>query len=103
MADRPDCCRRWPTGPAAADGGRTAGRAAETAERKPDPRAARKELARLERQLAKFEQREAELHAALAEHATDYVRIAELNAELQRLVAERDETESRWLELSDQL
>jgi ABC transport system ATP-binding/permease protein len=84
-------------------GGRTAAETAETAERKPDPRAARKELARLERQLAKFEQREAELHAALAEHATDYVRIAELNAELQRLVADRDETESRWLELSDQL
>ena len=90
-------------GPAGPAGGRTAGGAAETAERKPDPRAARKELARLERQLAKFEQREAELHAALAEHATDYLRIAELNAELQRLVADRDETESRWLELSDQL
>jgi ABC transport system ATP-binding/permease protein len=90
-------------------GGRPPGRAAEnaetaeTTERKPDPRAARKELARLERQLAKFERREAELHAALAEHATDYVRIAELNAELQRLIAERDDTESRWLELSDQL
>jgi ATP-binding cassette subfamily F protein uup len=71
--------------------------------RKPDPRAARKELARLERQIAKFEQRETELHAALAEHATDYLRVAELTDELRQLLAEKDEAESRWLEVSDQL
>jgi ATP-binding cassette subfamily F protein uup len=73
------------------------------AARKPDPRAARKELARLERQLAKFEQRETELHTALAEHATDYVRVAELTEQLRRLAADKDEAESRWLELSDEL
>jgi ABC transport system ATP-binding/permease protein len=71
--------------------------------RKIDPRAARKELARLERQLAKFEEREAALHAALAEHATDYVRVSGLTGELQQLLADRDAAESRWLELSDQL
>jgi ATP-binding cassette subfamily F protein uup len=60
-------------------------------------------LARLERQLAKFEQREAELHAALAEHATDYLRVAELNDQLRQLLTEKDEAESRWLEVSDQL
>jgi len=92
-------------GPTTSAGGAatSAGGAAGSADRKPDPRAARKELARLERQLAKFEQREAELHALLAEHATDYVRITELNGQLRQLVAEKDEAESRWLELSDQL
>ncbi len=82
---------------------KSAGAGAGSADRKPDPRAARKELARLERQLAKLEQREAELHALLAEHATDYVRITELNGQLRQLVAEKDEAELRWLELSDQL
>jgi ATP-binding cassette subfamily F protein uup len=71
--------------------------------RRADPRAARKELARLERQLAKFEEREAALHAALAEHATDYVRVSGLTGELQQLLADRDAAESRWLELSDEL
>ena len=73
------------------------------AERKPDPRAARKELARLERQIAKFEQREAELHTELAEHATDYQRVGELTEQLRQLVTEKDQAESRWLELSDEL
>jgi len=85
-----------------AAGGAAGGAGSTAVERRPDPRAARKELARLERQIAKFEQREAELHAALVEHATDYVRVAELNGQLQQLVAERDAAESRWLELSDE-
>ncbi|HTZ42781.1 MAG TPA: ABC-F family ATP-binding cassette domain-containing protein [Jatrophihabitans sp.] len=64
-------------------------------------RAARKELTRLERQLGKLEQREAELHTELAAHATDFARTSALSAELQELLAEKDRTESRWLELSD--
>ena len=42
-----------------------------------DVRPARKELARLERQVAKLEQREAELHEQLAAHATDYAKVAD--------------------------
>jgi ATP-binding cassette subfamily F protein uup len=67
-----------------------------------DPRAARKELARLERQLAKLDQREVALHAELATNATDYAKISELNAELQKLLSDKDHTESRWLELSEE-
>jgi ATP-binding cassette subfamily F protein uup len=84
-----------PSGQAADTGGQSAS--------KPDPRAARKELARLERQLGKLEQRERELHAALAEHATDYLRVAELTEQLRQLLAEKDQAESRWLEVSEQL
>jgi len=68
-----------------------------------DPRSARKELARIERQLGKLAGREAELHAELAEHATDYQRVVGLNTELQQLLQERDTAESRWLELSEQI
>ena len=59
------------------------------AARKADPRATRKELARLEREIAKAERREAELHQALAEHATDYTRISELDGELREVSAPR--------------
>ena len=71
--------------------------------RKPDPRAARKELARLEREIAKLERREAQLHEQLAEHATDYARISELDAELREVLGAKDAAEHSWLELSEEL
>jgi ATP-binding cassette subfamily F protein uup len=75
----------------------------ERRERKGDTRAARKELTRLERRIAQLEKREAALHAALAEHATDFARVAELDAELRTVVAEREAAEESWLTLSDDL
>ena len=69
--------------------------------RKSDPRATRKELSRLEREISKLDRREAELHQALAEHATDYVRIAELDAELRGVLSAKDAAEHSWLELSE--
>ncbi|MDQ1739344.1 MAG: transport system ATP-binding/permease protein [Pseudonocardiales bacterium] len=71
--------------------------------RKADPRAARKELARLEREIAKQERRETELHQALAEHATDYARISELDAELRAVLSAKEAAEHSWLELSEEL
>ncbi|MGP4021167.1 ABC-F family ATP-binding cassette domain-containing protein [Saccharopolyspora sp. 5N708] len=65
--------------------------------------AARKELARCERQLDKLAQREKVLHEKLAEAATVPQRLAELNAELRALQQEKDEVETRWMELADQL
>jgi ATP-binding cassette subfamily F protein uup len=66
-----------------------------------DSRAARKELTRLERQIAQLDKREKALHAELATHATDFARVAELDAELRAAVAEREAAEEAWLELSD--
>ncbi len=71
--------------------------------RKTDPRATRKELARLEREIAKAERREAELHRALAEHATDYARISELDTELRGVLSAKEAAEHSWLELSEEL
>ncbi|MDQ7910962.1 ABC-F family ATP-binding cassette domain-containing protein [Phytohabitans sp. ZYX-F-186] len=68
-----------------------------------DVRAARKELARLERAVAKLEQREATLHDEMARHATDYAKIAELDAQLKAVQAERAEAEEAWLALADQV
>jgi ATP-binding cassette subfamily F protein uup len=64
---------------------------------------ARKELDRLERRLDKLGRREAELHEVLAEHATDYEKLVELNAELKSVRTEREETEEEWLLLAADL
>ncbi|MFB7208219.1 ABC-F family ATP-binding cassette domain-containing protein [Streptomyces sp. NPDC056255] len=64
-------------------------------------RAAKKELQKVERQLDKISTRETTLHAQIAEHATDFEKVAKLDAELRELVAERDELEMRWLELAE--
>ncbi|WP_129842100.1 ABC-F family ATP-binding cassette domain-containing protein [Streptomyces sp. RFCAC02] len=65
-------------------------------------RATQKELQRIERRLDRIGAREAELHGEMAAHATDFQRVAGLDAELRELAGERDDLENRWLELSDQ-
>ncbi|WP_055498793.1 ABC-F family ATP-binding cassette domain-containing protein [Streptomyces albus] len=96
--------------PAGAAAERTAGRPAATAGRpeakapaKPAAlsRAAQKEMQRIERQLEKAEQEEAALHAEMAEHATDFERVAGLDAQLRQVREKRDELEMRWLELAE--
>ncbi|MER7697132.1 MULTISPECIES: ABC-F family ATP-binding cassette domain-containing protein [unclassified Streptomyces] len=64
-------------------------------------RAAKKELQKVERQLDKLSTRETKLHAQIAENATDFEKVAGLDAELRELVTERDELEMRWLELAE--
>jgi ATPase subunit of ABC transporter with duplicated ATPase domains len=64
-----------------------------------DVRAARKELGRIERQVAKLDARETELHDQLAAHATDYEKVATLDAELRAVREEREAAEERWLAL----
>jgi ATP-binding cassette subfamily F protein uup len=66
-----------------------------------DTRAARKELTRLERRIETLQKREATLHDQLAAHATDYAKVAELDAQLRDVVAEREAAEEAWLELAD--
>ncbi|TNM61066.1 ABC-F family ATP-binding cassette domain-containing protein [Streptomyces sp. NP160] len=66
-----------------------------------DARAARKEVARLERQLAKLSEREAKLHDALAASAADYGAAAKLDAELRELLSEKEALEEEWLEAAE--
>ncbi len=64
-------------------------------------RAARKEAARLERAIEKLNEREGSLHAAMGTSASDYVRLASLQAELDEAVAERERLEGAWLEAAE--
>ena len=86
-----------PAAPAAALAGNgvTPGSAAE--------RAAKKELDRLDRQIARAGEREATLHAELAANAADYARLTELGAQLAAAEADRAELEERWLEVASSL
>src|SRR5215217_4634551 len=66
-------------------------------------RAARKEVARLERAMEKLGAREAALEGEMVAAATDHVRLGQLQAELDAVRAEREEAEVAWLETSEAL
>ncbi len=68
-----------------------------------DLRAAKKEMQKLERQIAKLDQQESKLHTQLAEHAADFSKVAELDAQLRKVREEKEELEMSWLELADQV
>ena len=68
-----------------------------------EERAARKVIARIDRQLVRVAEQEAELNAQLAEHAQDYQKLAELGARLDALANERSELELAWLEAAEVL
>ncbi len=68
-----------------------------------EERAARKNMARLDKQLERVAAQEAALNAAILEAGQDYERLAQLSAELQVLAAQRDELESEWLEAAEVL
>jgi ABC transport system ATP-binding/permease protein len=61
-----------------------------------------KELARIEGQLEKLDQRIAALHESMAAAAADHVRVGELNAELGELQARKDDLEAAWFAAADE-
>jgi ATP-binding cassette subfamily F protein uup len=58
-------------------------------------------MQRLERQIDRLTSREDKLSTALAEHATDYVRLTELGAELRAVQDEKSELEEQWLQAAE--
>jgi ATP-binding cassette subfamily F protein uup len=64
---------------------------------------ARKEVRRIERALDGIAQREAALHDAMAQSATDHDRLSALTADLAALGAERELLETQWLVASELL
>ena len=66
-----------------------------------EDRAARKVLARVEKQLERIAVREAELHAEMEANLSDYDLLARVGTQLGELAAEKEELELEWLEASD--
>jgi ATP-binding cassette subfamily F protein uup len=94
--------RRRPAAQAAADQPPVGGaREAPDVRTASDVRAARKELARMERALDRLAERERRLHEELAAHATDHERVLYLDTQLKATAAEREQLEETWLALAD--
>jgi ATPase subunit of ABC transporter with duplicated ATPase domains len=68
-----------------------------------DLRAARKDLARLERQVTRLQDKAVQLHEQLATHATDYEKVTALDTELRAVTVELAEAEQAWLELAERV
>ena len=67
-------------------------------------RTVQKEIAALDRMLAKLAQRVNAKHVELAEHdQSDHVGLGALSAQLRELQTQLEQTENRWLELSEQI
>ncbi|WP_336728139.1 ABC-F family ATP-binding cassette domain-containing protein [Cellulosimicrobium cellulans] len=88
---------------APADGGPDVAAAADTTAgpSAAEVRAAKKEINRIERRLSKIAEVEGRLHEKIAANATDFAAVAELDAELRTLAAEKDELEAAWLEAAE--
>ena len=63
--------------------------------------AARKDLQRIERRLARIARAEQRLHARIVEQATDHIAVLALDTQLRELAAERTQLEDEWLEAAE--
>ena len=68
-----------------------------------DARREELEVKRLERAIEKLAERASGLNEQMAASATDHGRLAELQAELEQLLAERERLEAEWLDASESL
>jgi len=65
-----------------------------------EEKALKKEIARIEKQMERRSERIEAIKQELDTHATDYAKLAELNAELENLQSEHAALEEEWLELN---
>jgi ATPase subunit of ABC transporter with duplicated ATPase domains len=79
------------------------GASAGLANRAAETRQAKKDLARIESQLAKANVRIARLHEQMAGAASDYARLAALQSELTSAEADHETLEEAWLETAEHL
>ena len=75
----------------------TAGAAGTAGASPAELREARKDMARVEKQLTRLAQREEKIHLAMAEAAADHAKVLELNSQLREIVDERETLELEWL------
>jgi ATP-binding cassette subfamily F protein uup len=66
-----------------------------------DTRAAKRELTRIEREMARLDKEHEQVLADIAAHASDYDKVAALDGRLREIEARKTELEDTWLELSE--
>jgi exonuclease VII small subunit len=64
-------------------------------------RQANKDLARLEQQITRLDRQLTSLHEQMAAAASDYQRLAELQRQIELIIANKDELESAWLQAAE--
>jgi ATP-binding cassette subfamily F protein uup len=64
-----------------------------------DTRAAKKELSKVEREIARLDKRTTEIEKKMAEQASDFEAVAKLDAQLREVQAEKAALEDTWLAL----
>jgi ATP-binding cassette subfamily F protein uup len=88
---------------AATRGGGGGGGRAAAGPSEADLRAARKEVARLDRQISRLAERERKLREQMVDAASDFVRLGELQASIDEVAVERERLEHAWLEAAADL
>ena len=73
------------------------GKAAQATTSPAELREARKDMARVEKQLARLAEKEARIHDAMAESSTDHAKVLQLGGQLREIVDEREVLELEWL------
>lgn len=68
-----------------------------------EDRQTKKELARIEQRLGKLDTAVSKVHDAMAEAASDYQRLSDLQAELDQLLGEKDDLEMAWMEAAERI
>ncbi|WP_370618031.1 ABC-F family ATP-binding cassette domain-containing protein [Mumia sp. Pv 4-285] len=68
-----------------------------------EERAAQKEMARIDRRLAKLSELSAGIEKQMADHPTDVGKLSDLQARLTEITGEKGDLESIWLELAEVL
>jgi ATP-binding cassette subfamily F protein uup len=68
-----------------------------------DTRAAKKELTRVEREMARLDKEHDQVLAEIADKASDYDAVAVLDLRLREIEARKTELEDIWLELSEEV
>jgi len=68
-----------------------------------DSRAAKKELSKVEREIARLDTRQTKLEAEMADKAADFAAVTKLDEELRTLQEDKAALEDTWLELYEQL
>jgi ATPase subunit of ABC transporter with duplicated ATPase domains len=66
-------------------------------------RQAKKDVARIESQLARLDSTTARLHTEMAAAASDYARLHQLQAELTEVAVTKEDLELAWLEAAEKL
>ena len=70
-------------------------------QKKPKPKSSEKLIAKLEKEIAALEAKQAEIEALIEEYSSDYQKLTELQEESEQINSQLEEKMEQWIELSE--